>query len=89
MIDFKELVRKNYSIIILFTILFLFFLQALSDIVERIYAFALLNLEPDENILGLLFFLLPLVLLFFRKKFPEIAMVIVGEIMIISRLRVN
>ncbi|MCG3221068.1 MAG: endonuclease/exonuclease/phosphatase family protein, partial [Candidatus Heimdallarchaeota archaeon] len=86
MIDFKDLVRKNYSIIILFSILFLFFLQALSDLVERIYAFALLNLEPDENILGLLFFLSPVVLLFFGKKFPEIAMLIVGEIMIISRL---
>jgi endonuclease/exonuclease/phosphatase family metal-dependent hydrolase len=86
MSKFKELARKNYSIIILFTILLLFFLQALSDLVERIYAFALLNLEPDENILGLLFFFSPLALLFFRKKLPELAMLIIGEIMIIARL---
>ena len=86
MIDFKDFVRKNYSIITLFSILFLFFFQALSDMVERIYAFALLNLEPDENILGLLFLLAPAILLFFRKKFPELAMLIVGETMIASRL---
>jgi hypothetical protein len=86
MIDLKKIIKENFSLIALFSILFLFFIQTLSDLVERIYAFALLNLEPDENILGLLFLLSPLVLLFFRKKFPNIALLVVGEIMIVSRL---
>ena len=59
----KKILRERYSVIILFSILFLFFFQTLSDMVERIYAYALLNLEPDENILGLVFLLTPLILL--------------------------
>ncbi|MCK5141204.1 MAG: hypothetical protein KAQ70_03340, partial [Candidatus Heimdallarchaeota archaeon] len=60
MIGFKKITNTDYSLIALFSILFLFFLQMLSTLVERIYAYALLNLEPDENILGLLFLLSPL-----------------------------
>ncbi len=82
----KKILREKYSIIVLFSILFLFFFQTLSDLVERIYAYALLNLEPDENILGLVFLLTPLVLLFFRKNIPNIMLLILGEIMIVARL---
>ena len=82
----KEIFKEKYSLIILFSILFLFFLQTLSDLVERIYAYALLNLEPDENILGLVFLLTPLVLLFFRKQIPELMLLSLGEIMIVARL---
>jgi endonuclease/exonuclease/phosphatase family metal-dependent hydrolase len=56
----KDIVQKFYSELILFAILFLFFFQTLSDLVETIYGFALLNLEPDENIAGLAFLLTPL-----------------------------
>ncbi len=58
----KDLVQKFYSELILFAILFLFFFQTLSDLVETIYGFALLNLEPDENIAGLAFLLTPLLI---------------------------
>ena len=56
----REIINKFYSELILFAILFLFFFQTLSDLVETIYGFALLNLEPDENIAGLAFLLTPL-----------------------------
>jgi len=82
----KKILKEKYSIIILFAILFLFFFQTLSDLVERIYAYALLNLEPDENILGLVFLLTPLILLFFRKRIPNLMLLILGETMILARL---
>ncbi|GAG03520.1 unnamed protein product, partial [marine sediment metagenome] len=86
MSSFKKYLVSDYSIIVLFSILLLFFIQTLSDLVERIYAYALLNLEPDENILGLVFLLAPLVLLFFWKKIPDIVLLISGELIIVSRL---
>lgn len=82
----KRILKEKYSIIILFAILFLFFFQTLSDLVERIYAYALLNLEPDENILGLVFLLTPIALLFFRKQLSNLLLLILGETMILARL---
>ncbi len=83
---FKKYLVGDFSLIVLFSVIFLFFLQTLSDLFEIIYSYDLLILEPDENILGLLFLLSPLVLLAFWKKIPEIALLISGEIIIISRL---
>ncbi|MCG3257902.1 MAG: hypothetical protein KAU62_17485, partial [Candidatus Heimdallarchaeota archaeon] len=86
MTSIRDNIKKFYSELIMFAILFLFFFQALSDLVETIYGFALLNLEPDENILGLVFLITPVVLLFFRKRLPDKTLVILGELMILSRL---
>lgn len=86
MLGFKNITNADYSLIALFSILFLFFLQMLSGLVERIYAYALLNLEPDENILGLLFLLSPLVVLIFWKRAPNVVLLISGELMVIARL---
>ncbi len=86
MLGFKNITNADYSLIALFSILFLFFLQMLSGLVERIYAYALLNSEPDENILGLLFLLSPLVVLIFWKRAPNVVLLISGELMIIARL---
>jgi len=86
MTSIRDTIKKFYSELIMFAILFLFFFQALSDLVETVYGFALLNLEPDENILGLVFLITPVVLLFFRKRLPDKILVILGELMILSRL---
>ena len=86
MIDFNSLIKKNHSELILFSVIFLFFIQSLSDLVETIYGFALRGLEPDINIVGLAFLLAPLILLFFRKKISDKSLFIIGTIMIIARL---
>jgi len=86
MVSVKNLIKENYSEMILFSIIFLFFLQMLSNFVETIYAFALLNLEPDENILALLFFFSPLLLLFFKKAVPNLTLLISGETIITARV---
>ncbi|OLS31820.1 MAG: hypothetical protein HeimAB125_15150 [Candidatus Heimdallarchaeota archaeon AB_125] len=82
----KKHVIGDFSQIVLFSIIFLFFIQTLSDLFERIWAFALPKAGPDMNVLGLLVLLLPLILLAFRKKVPDLALLISGEIIILARL---
>ena len=86
MANFKNIITKNYSELTLFSIIFLFFLQMLSDLTERIYNFALLGLEPTMHILALLFFFSPLILLFFRRTISNKTLFIIGELAIITRL---
>ncbi len=82
----KKFFNKIYSELALVSIMFLFFLQLCSDFLESIYALNLIEVELNENILALLFFLSPVVLFFFRKGFPDKLMVIIGEIMIVCRV---
>ncbi|MCE7740166.1 MAG: hypothetical protein GPJ50_12390 [Candidatus Heimdallarchaeota archaeon] len=86
MIDFKNLIKNNYSELILFSVIFLFFFQMLSDLGERIYNYALLGLEPTLHILALLFLFSSIALLFFRKAISDKILFIAGELIIVSRL---
>ncbi len=86
MYDFKNLLKRNYSELVLFSIIFLFFIQMLSDLGERIYNYALLGLHIDLHVLALLFLLSSIVLLFFWKKISDKILFVVGEIFIVTRL---
>lgn len=94
----------------MFAILFLFFLQLISDFVGTIYALNLLAFSlsegdlanlyltfPEEaieqvmigvakNVSTSLLLLSPVILLFFKGRFPNALMVALGEIMIICRI---
>lgn len=52
---------------ILFSIIFLFFLQSLTDFIAAIYAFGLLELEFTIEVASIVLLFTPLVLLLFRK----------------------
>ena len=86
MIDFKNLIKNNYSELILFSIIFLFFMQMLSDLAERIFDYAILGLKPTLHILALLFLFSSVGLFFFRKPISDKTLFIVGELIIITRL---
>ncbi len=86
MIDFKNLIKNNYSEFILFSVIFLFFIQMLSDLAERIFDYAILGLKPTLHILALLFLLSSVGLFFFRKEISDKTLFIVGELIIITRL---
>ncbi|MBY9002279.1 MAG: hypothetical protein KGD64_15270, partial [Candidatus Heimdallarchaeota archaeon] len=86
MVDFKDLIKNNYSELILFSIIFLFFMQMISDLGERIYDYALLGLKPTLHLLALLFLFSSIALLFFRKTISDMVLFIVGEIIIVTRL---
>jgi endonuclease/exonuclease/phosphatase family metal-dependent hydrolase len=77
---------KYYSELILLSILFLFFFEQLTQLVESIYLLNLIHTEVNENIAAILFLLTPIVLLFFKKGFSKKGMVLLGEIMILCRI---
>ncbi len=56
---------------ILYGLIFLLFFQLVSDFVENIYTFGLLGTDIPPQIVCVLLFLSPLVLLFFRRGLPR------------------
>jgi len=84
--SFKKNLKKIDSNVVLLSILFLFFLQLISDFLETIYALNLIEVELNENILALLFLLTPIILLLFKKGVPNKYIIVIGEILVISRV---
>ena len=82
----KNFIKENYSDLIILSILFLFFLEMISSLVESIYILDLLNTTLDEKVLGILFFLTPLFLIPFRKGLSKKVIDILAIIIIIFRI---
>ncbi|MGD8759365.1 MAG: endonuclease/exonuclease/phosphatase family protein [Anaerolineales bacterium] len=70
----------------LYGILLLFFLQLISDFIESIYAFGLLQTSLPTEIVMVLLLLSPVVLLFPRKGLPTWLLLALGELMILCRV---
>ncbi|MFX0149687.1 MAG: endonuclease/exonuclease/phosphatase family protein [Candidatus Hodarchaeota archaeon] len=86
MSTYPKVFRKYYSELALVSLIFLFFLELISDFVESVYALCLLTLSLNENVLSVLFLFSPILLFFFRKSFPDRILIIVGELMIVCRV---
>lgn len=83
---YNKYLSRYYSEIALLSILFFFFFEQITKLVESIYLLNLIHTDINENIAAILFLLTPIILLFFKKGFSKKAMVILGEIMIICRI---
>jgi len=83
---FKNFFKNSYSELILVSIMFLFFLELFSDFVECVYIFALMTLSININVLSVLFFFSSIILLFFRKEVPDKVFLVVGVLMVTSRI---
>jgi endonuclease/exonuclease/phosphatase family metal-dependent hydrolase len=66
--------------------LFFFFFEQITKLVESIYLLNLIHTEINENIAAILFLLTPLLLLFFKKGLSKKTMIVLGEIIIITRV---
>jgi endonuclease/exonuclease/phosphatase family metal-dependent hydrolase/MFS family permease len=82
----KNFIKENYSDLILLSILFLFFLQLISDLVESIYVLDLLHTSLDEKVAGIIFLLTPIILIFFKKGVSKKFLYILAEIIIVLRV---
>lgn len=82
----KNYLTQYYSELVLVSLTFLFFLELISDFIEAIYALCLLTLSLNENVLSVLFFFSPIILIFFRKGFPDKILVVVGELIVVCRV---
>jgi endonuclease/exonuclease/phosphatase family metal-dependent hydrolase len=78
--------NQHHSETILYSILFLFFFQLISDFVEAIYAFGLLGTSLPAEIVCVLFLFSPIVLLLLRKGITGKPLVLIGEVMLVSRV---
>lgn len=63
--------KKSLTIIPVFAIAILFFIQSAGTLVESIYILDLMNTRLDEKALGVLFFFSPILLVPFFKKYPR------------------
>jgi len=77
--------KKTYSIILAFAVIFLFFIQAVGTLVESIYILDLMNLNLDSKVLGLLFFFTPVLLIPLFKKFRSQLVWITFVLLLLSR----
>ena len=78
--------NQNHSEVILYSILFLFFFQLLSDFVEAIYAFGLLSTSLTVEVVSVLLFFSPVILLLLRRGLSGWPLILVGELVLISRI---
>lgn len=78
--------KKQNLDVLLYTLLFLVFLQLITDFVEAIYVFGLLGTSIPVEIVSVLLFLSPLVLLLLPRGLSGWALVVVGELMVVCRV---
>ncbi|MFX1517978.1 MAG: hypothetical protein ACFFC6_16880, partial [Promethearchaeota archaeon] len=82
----KKYLNQYYSEVLLLSIIFLFFLELVSDFIETIYTLCLLTQSLNENVLSVLFFFSPLILFLFKKEISDKVLVIVSGLMIVCRV---
>ncbi|MCF2144529.1 MAG: endonuclease/exonuclease/phosphatase family protein [Candidatus Heimdallarchaeota archaeon] len=78
--------NQFYSETLLLGILFVFFFELLSDIISSIFALNLLTASLNGYVLIILFLLLPVILVFFRKAQSEWLLFITGLLIILCRV---
>ena len=77
--------KKTWPMIIALAILFLLFIQAAGTLIESIYILDLMHTNLDAQVLGVLFFFTPLLLIPFYKKFRQQLIWIACALLVISR----
>jgi len=82
----EDMTRRQNLQVILYGILFLFFFQLIADFVEAIYAFGLLGTSIPPEIVSVLFFFSPLLLRLLPRGLSGWPLVLVGEVMLVSRV---
>jgi len=80
--------KVRYAEIFLITIVFLFFFELLTILVQTIFALNLLTTSLNEYVLIILFLLAPLVFVFFKKLESEWLLLVLGCAVVVSRLAV-
>jgi endonuclease/exonuclease/phosphatase family metal-dependent hydrolase len=81
----KNTVRDTLAAVC-YGIFFLFFFQLISDFIESIYAFGLLKTSLTAEVGTVLLLLSPLLLLAWRKGLPRWLLLLLGELVLLSRV---
>ena len=86
MASIRRIINRNYSELLLISIMLLFCIQLFSDWVEFTYILCLMTLSINENFLTVLFLFSPLILMFIRKDIPSKFILSTGILTILSRV---
>jgi endonuclease/exonuclease/phosphatase family metal-dependent hydrolase len=78
--------QKHLARVLTAGLLCLFFFQLLADFIEAIYAFGLMGLSLPVEMISLLFFFTPLLLLAFRRQVPRWALLALGYVVLACRV---
>jgi endonuclease/exonuclease/phosphatase family metal-dependent hydrolase len=73
------------AVTILISILLLVFFQLLTDFIHFIYAFGLMGTSIPPEIVSVLFLFTPLILLFKRKRFSRVVLLLLGLLVLLTR----
>lgn len=77
--------RYTWYTILFYSLVFLLFFQLVPDFIESIYAFGLLGTNIPPQIISILFFFSPVILLFFPKRIPRQMMYLLAALTAIAR----
>ena len=81
--------HASWKFTLLFALVFLLFFQLTADFIESIYTFGLLGTNIPPEIISVLFFFSPLLLLFFRRKLPlRIGLLLAGIVAVLRAMEV-
>jgi endonuclease/exonuclease/phosphatase family metal-dependent hydrolase len=83
--DLKRNPRQHILETMLYSILFLLILQLLTDFVEAVYGFGLFGSSIPPELVTILCLLSPLVLLFLPRGIARLPLIILGELLLLSR----
>ncbi|MGD8457254.1 MAG: endonuclease/exonuclease/phosphatase family protein [Anaerolineales bacterium] len=72
--------------VVLYSIMFLFFFQLISDFVEAVYVFGLLGTGIPPEIVSLLFFFSPVIFFGMKRKIPRWILLLSGWLMLLCRV---
>lgn len=78
--------KRSPRLAVLIAILLVFFFQLLSDFIESIYAFGLLNTSLTAEVGAVLLLLSPLLLLLFRRRMPRLLWLAAGQLSLLCRV---
>jgi len=77
--------RYTWYTILFYSLIFLLFFQLVPDFVESVYTFGLMGTDIPPQIISILFFFSPVLLLFFQKRIPRQMVYLLAALIAVAR----
>ncbi|HET6444030.1 MAG TPA: hypothetical protein VFI27_05565, partial [candidate division Zixibacteria bacterium] len=78
--------KRGLQAVLVYSVLFLFFIQLITDFIAGIYGYGVLGTEIPVEIAAIVFFLSPFLLLFFKRGLGTTTLIVLGELVLACRV---
>lgn len=78
--------KRDLGAVLVFSVLFLFFLQLITDFIAGIYAYGVLGTGIPIEIVAIVLFLSPFLLLLFNRGLGVTTLILLGELVLVCRV---